>query len=279
MSSDDSTSSSVSSRVPSKLAPKKPSIKKAPTTNNLYQKGRSLTPTRQDQRYSQYRAQEDTIANGFAVAINEGWSNPVTEVGLVHIKDKRSDDGKRTHQGVCVTVICGSKSRMEQTTIRLATKRLDRRNNCIILGVPKLDESIKKHRNDMIKSFQRVHGKCPSRDEGLRRSFNKVLNGDDMQYFELTLQGVGDLTNSEWQGDKWKHDPCYLKVNRDVLGTNLSNHSFVASVEIACVDGVEDVSSEDSDGDYRYQRHLKRKLRGMGYDDESESEESEDSDG
>jgi len=287
---DDSTAlSSVPSTVPSRGASRKNT--KKPASANQHQKGRSppirqdrsITPTRQEQRHSQYRAQELTIANGFAVAINEGWSNAMTEVGMVHVRDKRSDDGKRTYKGVCVTVFCGSKSRMDQTTIRLATRTLDRTNNRIILGVPKLDESIKNHREDLIESFKQFHGKCPSRDEGIRRSFAKVLNGEDMQYYELTLQGVGNLTNSEWQGDKSKNDPCYLKVNRDALGEKVKELAFVASVEIACIDGMEDVSSEESDSDDQNQRRLAKKLSKIGYDDDDESdlevEESEESDG
>lgn len=180
--------------------------------------GRSWTPTKQDQRQVQYLdEEEERIPKDHKVVVREGWSNSLMDLGLVYVKDKRSDDGKRTYQGIHLTVFSSSKSRMEQTTIRLACKRADKPSNRLILGVPKLDDSTKAHKNELIKSCKQSHGKCKSRDEGIRRSFNKVLP-NEMKHYELTIDGVGNLINSEWQGDKFKQDPCFLKVSKDVVG-------------------------------------------------------------
>jgi hypothetical protein len=83
--------------------------------------------------------------------------------------------------------------------------------------MPKLDDGTKKQKNKLIKSCGKSFGECPSRDEGIRRSFNTVVSGEQ-QFYQLTLQGVGDLNNVEWQGPKSKQDPCYLRVVQDVLG-------------------------------------------------------------
>jgi hypothetical protein len=179
--------------------------------------GRSWTPTKQDQRQMQYIEEEARIPKDHKMVVREGWSNSLMDVGLVYVKEKRSDDGKRTYQGINLTVFSSSKSRMEGTSIRLATNRADKQSNRLILTVPKLDDSTKKHKKGLIKSQKKSHGKCESRDEGIRRSFNKVLPGE-VKHYELIIDGVGNLINSEWQGDKFKQDPCYLKVTRDVVG-------------------------------------------------------------
>jgi hypothetical protein len=44
---------------------------------------------------------------------------------------------------------------------------------------------------------------------------------------------VGNLTNREWQGDKFKQDPCYLKLTKDVLGKKASTATLGISVGIA----------------------------------------------
>lgn len=53
----------------------------------------------------------------------------------------------------------------------------------------------------------------------------------------------------------------------------VSTATFRSSVEVACADGVEDVSDDDSDTEDE-KRRLERKLNKMGYDD-SDSDESE----
>lgn len=283
-SSDDDSAVSETLTVPSRVGKTRKTT--ATATNQARARShtplRSLTPTKQDQRYKQYREEEQLISNEFKFIVTEGWSNPLTGVGLVHIKDKRSDDGNRTHQGINLTILCHSKAKMENITLRLAVDRADKTRNRIILGLPKLDESIKMQKKELIKSCKESHGKCESRDEGFRRSFSKILS-NDIQWFELTVIGVGDLTNSEWQGEKFKQDPCFLNVSRDVIGKSASTAFFRVSAEIACVEGVEDVSDDETDGDDREKRRLERKLNHIGYDEsdesslwsESEEEESE----
>jgi hypothetical protein len=96
------------------------------------------------------------------------------------------------------------------------------------------------------------------------------LKGDKRRY-ELTIKGVGNLTNREWQGDKFKQDPCYLKLTKDVLGKKASTATFR-----------EDVSRDES-GSKSGKRALDKKLKKIGYDDDSSdsssSSESEESEG
>jgi gamma-glutamyl:cysteine ligase YbdK (ATP-grasp superfamily) len=117
--------------------------------------------------------------------------------------------------------------------MRLATERGNKVSNRIILEMPKLEEGTEKLKGKLIKSCAKHHGTCDeSRDEGIRRSFSKVLKGDKRRY-ELTIKCVGNLTNREWQGDKFKQDPCYLKLTKDVLGKKASTATLGISVGIA----------------------------------------------
>lgn len=271
-----SSVSTKTTKIPTKVGGRKKKPDPVPA-----KKSRSLTPTKQELRHQQYREEEDLISDAFKMDVEEGWSNPVAEIGRADIKDKRSDDGKRTYKGVNLTILTANRSTMDNTTIRLATERGNKVSNRIILELPKQEEATSKMKKALIKSCEEHHGKCESRDEGIRRSFSKVLKGDKRRY-ELTMKGVGDLTNREWQGDKYKQDPCYLKVSKDVLGTKASTAIFRMSVEIACVDGVEDVSSDESGSSREGKKTVDRKLRGMGYDDgtsSSSSSESEESEG
>ena len=224
-----------------------------------------------------YRAEEDSILPDFKFDIEEGWSNPLVNSGLAIIRDKRSDDNMRTYGGITFLLLFRSKYMMKHTSIRLATERGDKERNRLIVGMPKLDESTLKAKKQLIKNLSDKHGKSISRDEGIRRSLNKVETSDK-QYFELTLLGVTALVNSEWQGDGAKRDPCYLKVCRDVLGNKPIDATYSVSVEVASEYGVEDIAGEESEDNESEEDAIAEKLRNMGLEEDEDDDESDDED-
>lgn len=285
MSSSEDESTAAAESLPSKRSGRKLSPKPASRIKTKSRQARSPTPpfaatTRQEQKLMKYRAEEDSILPDFKFDIEEGWSNPLVNSGLAIIRDKRSDDNMRTYGGITFLLLFRSKYMMKHTSIRLATERGDKERNRLIVGMPKLDESTLKAKKQLIKNLSDKHGKSISRDEGIRRSLNKVETSDK-QYFELTLLGVTALVNSEWQGDGAKRDPCYLKVCRDVLGNKPIDATYSVSVEVASEYGVEDIAGEESEDNESEEDAIAEKLRNMGLeeDEDDDGSEDEDSDG
>lgn len=202
--------------------------------------------TKAERELAKRKNEEREITEENQVVINEGWSNTMRDIGMVSIRDKRSDDGKRTYLATTIIVICHNEDELERTSIRLACTG---RGNKLVLTRPSINMLVKYSKDEIIESLEESHGQSFSRDEGINRSFSRVRIEDEDNIL-LTINGVDQFTNTEWQGGKEKQDPYYLKNRRDVVLLGDRPVAFTLSVEIPHVNGVEDVSDvEGSEGE------------------------------
>ena len=137
--------------------------------------------------------EENEIPRENIIRLNEGWSTTMRDVGRVDIRDKRSDDGKRTYLGTTVIVMCHNEYELLQTHIRLACTGT---GNKLVLTRPSINTLFKLSKEVIIRKFDESHGESHSRAEGINRSFSRA-HIQDTDSILLTIDGVDKLINTE----------------------------------------------------------------------------------
>lgn len=226
---------------------------------------RKRTPTRRDQTLQQYRSEEEGIRDDRIYTVEEGWTNSIREIGVLEVKDKRSDDGRRTLQGRTIIKMCPSWRELQDSYFRLGTNG----TNEVVLVRPIVDPLIKNAREELMDELSYRHGMCPSRDEDMMRSMAKVSSKATEDVL-LVVDGVKKFTNNEWQGNtsnqySLKNSRCVIFLEDEKMK---KKPCFILSAEIPLEEGVQDVMSSDGeDGQLSDDlRDIEMKLNEMGVD-------------
>lgn len=248
-SSSDSEDTSVPSTVKTTAKRKKTRKTRGARRTSPKPKSRSRTPTKAEKAKATYLAEELEIPEESTYTIKEGWNNPIREVAVLEVKDKRSDDGKTTMVGRTIIYLCSSLVELQASDFRLGAHD----SNTIVLIRPVIDPLIRHLKEEMAKKLSTRHGECPSRDEGLSRSM-AMVSRDEMQRVLLHVEGVEEFHNSDWQGEGRGSDPFFLQKRMSVFNkwddkAKKNMPLYVLSVEIPLVEGVQDAEASDSDHD------------------------------
>ena len=220
-----------------------------------------------DKKTAALHQEEKEIPHNFHHLVEEGWANSVKEVGIVEIKDKRSDDNTRTLLGRNLMVKRPTMEDLRGTHIRLHTTK----KNCIVLTRPKTSSSMKGAKEAMMDCLEERHGECVSRNEGLNRAFARV-SSNEVEHITLQIAGVVELVNTDWQGAPAKvkkEGAFYLDNHKDVIKVYDEEAEevapwFILSVEIPLEEGWEDVGSTDEEDDDRSDmERIRRKMQMM----------------